>query len=113
VHFINILHGLIFKVSYPFILRRKPTYAVLYSYFPKLGLPGLFKHFIIYFRKILVCSFNRYLVFRLEWLRALVALPEDNIFDSQPPHSDLQPSVPPVADDLMPSSGFCGHWALM
>lgn len=28
-------------------------------------------------------------------------------FDSQHPHVDLQLSVPPVPNDLMPSSGFC------
>lgn len=38
------------------ILRRKPTTAVLYSYFPKLAKLGLLKHFITYFQKILVCS---------------------------------------------------------
>lgn len=66
-----------FKINYPCILRRKPPSAVSYSYFPKLGLLGLFKYFIIYFQKRLVCSFNTYLVFRLEWLRALAALPDD------------------------------------
>ena len=42
------------------------------------------------------------------------ALAEDPTrFNSQQPHSDLQPSITPVPEDLMPSSDLCEHQACM